>query len=106
MTSAIITDNITDKGTATSTGRKKRKSGTATNASPKPKVDRTKDAKKLMRRINKIVKTEYLLGILVKFPIYKKMSSRGNGINRKRAKAKGGFIPEFLPECRRENLSL
>ena len=58
MTSAIITDSITDKGTAISTGRKKRKRGTATNASPKPKVERTKEAKKLIIRINKIVNTK------------------------------------------------
>lgn len=52
-------DNITASGTATSTGKNKRKNGTAINASPKPKVDRTKEAKKLIIRIKTIVKTGY-----------------------------------------------
>lgn len=50
-------DSITAKGTAISTGKNKRKNGTAISASPKPKVDRTNEAKKLIIRINIIVKT-------------------------------------------------
>lgn len=60
MTSAITTDSITDNGTAISTGKKKRNSGTAINDSPKPNVERTKEARKLMRRMNKIVNTDYI----------------------------------------------
>ena len=46
----MTTESITDKGTATSAGRKKRNNGTATKDSPKPIVDRTKEAIKLIRR--------------------------------------------------------
>jgi len=42
---------MTDKGTATLAGRKKRNKGTAIKDSPKPKVDRTNEATKLMKRI-------------------------------------------------------
>ena len=49
-------DNITDKGTAISIGKKRSNSGTAINDSPKPKVDLTREAKKLMMRIKMIVK--------------------------------------------------
>ena len=51
---------MTARGTATSTGKNNRKNGTAINASPKPKVDRTKEAIKLMIRINNTVKTGYI----------------------------------------------
>lgn len=54
----MTTESITDRGTAISTGRKKRNKGTAINDSPKPNVERTKDAIKLMRRINRTVNTK------------------------------------------------
>nr|MBB6152648.1 hypothetical protein [Mucilaginibacter sp. SP1R1] len=40
----------TDSGTATSIGTKRLKSGTATKDSPKPKVERTNVAKKLIKK--------------------------------------------------------
>ncbi|GAA4139150.1 hypothetical protein GCM10022216_16980 [Sphingobacterium kyonggiense] len=55
----MIMDNITAKGTATSTGKNSRKNGTAINASPKPKVDRTNEARKLMIRMKITVKTGF-----------------------------------------------
>ena len=61
---AMTTDSITDKGTAILTGKKKRNNGTAINDSPKPKVERTKEAIKLMIRMNKIVNIEYLLRMI------------------------------------------
>jgi len=64
MISAITPDDITDNGTAISTGRKRRNKGTAINDSPKPSVDRTKEAMKLMIRINKIVNVETYFGFL------------------------------------------
>jgi hypothetical protein len=51
----MITDNITDKGTAMSTGKKSRNNGTAINDSPKPNVDLTSEAIKLIMRIKIIV---------------------------------------------------
>lgn len=54
-------DSITDSGTATFTGKIKRNNGTAIRDSPKPKVDRTSEAIKLMKRINTITNAEYLL---------------------------------------------
>ena len=65
MISAITADNMTDKGTAISMGRKKRNKGTAINDSPKPRVDRTKAAIKLMIRISEIVNTE--ISFLLKY---------------------------------------
>lgn len=62
MTNAITTDSITERGTATSIGRKSTNSGTAINDSPKPKVDRTKEAIKLIIRIKRIVKTVVIFG--------------------------------------------
>src|SRR5690242_4135555 len=47
---AITIDSITDNGTAISTGKKRRNNGTATSDSPKPSVDLTSEAKKLMMR--------------------------------------------------------
>lgn len=41
-------DNITDNGTATFIGKKNRNNGTATNDSPKPKVDLISEAIKLI----------------------------------------------------------
>jgi len=64
MTNAITTDSITERGTATSIGRKSTNSGTAINDSPKPKVDRTKEAIKLIIRIKRIVKTVVILVFL------------------------------------------
>jgi hypothetical protein len=61
ITNAITIDSITDRGTATFTGKIKRNKGTAISDSPKPKVDRTSEAIKLMKRINKITNKEYLL---------------------------------------------
>src|SRR5690606_3772059 len=55
ITSAITIDIITDNGTAISTGKKRRNSGTAINDSPKPNVDLTNDAIKLMMRIKIMV---------------------------------------------------
>jgi len=52
----MVIEIITDKGTATPTGRKKRNSGTASKESPKPRVDLTSEAIKLMARIKIIVK--------------------------------------------------
>lgn len=49
-------DSITDNGTATSIGKKRRNKGTAIKDSPKPKVDLTSEAKKLIARINIVVK--------------------------------------------------
>lgn len=46
---------MTDKGTAISTGKNRRNNGTAISDSPKPKVDRTKEARKLIIRINVMV---------------------------------------------------
>jgi len=56
MINAITIDSITDNGTAVVAGRKNRKSGTAINDSPKPRVDLTSAAIKLITRIKMILK--------------------------------------------------
>lgn len=58
--SAMTIDIITDNGTAISMGKKSRNKGTAINDSPKPKVDLTSDAKKLMRRMSSMVKVIFV----------------------------------------------
>ena len=50
-------DNMTDSGTATFTGKINRNKGTAMSDSPKPRVDRTSEAIKLMKRMRKMVNT-------------------------------------------------
>jgi hypothetical protein len=50
MKSAITIDSMTDNGTAISSGKKRRNNGTANSDSPKPSVDLTSEAKKLMMR--------------------------------------------------------
>lgn len=55
MIKAITIDGNIETGTATSTGMNKKNKGTATNDSPNPKVDLTKEATKLIRIINIMV---------------------------------------------------
>jgi len=82
-------DNMTDSGTAISTGRKRRNSGTAIKDSPKPRVDRTKEATKLIRRICMItgVWKKSNLAFLYQDPVCpilrygKKSNARGKNTN-------------------------
>lgn len=56
----MTAESITESGTAVCGGINSRKSGTAISDSPKPSVDRTKDAKKLMSRTNSMVIVMYV----------------------------------------------
>ena len=47
----MMTDKRTESGTATSMGRKRISNGTAINDSPKPRVERTNVATKLINRM-------------------------------------------------------
>ncbi len=69
----MTTDSITDKGTAISRGKKRRNNGTAISDSPKPKVERTKDATKLMIRINKTVNKGYVFDYFFERPNLQKL---------------------------------
>jgi hypothetical protein len=54
---AMVIEISTLSGAATLRGRKKARSGTAMRASPKPKVDRIRVARKMMRRTRMVARS-------------------------------------------------
>ena len=54
---AMVIEISTLSGAATLTGRKMARSGTAMRASPKPKVDRIRVARKMMRRTRMVARS-------------------------------------------------